>query len=750
MKSFRARLYYMLLFFTIICKSQSQVEAHLIGTTGWIKGNYVEIGINEQGVYGANIDLKPNSFHSNRITNGLFGFIANPQADGWLDYDGDFFVPGNPEEGFCLEINGINYNNNNNQNLFQISGGITQHSTINSICEEDISQLTWEGEIHGVKVTRYYEVTANGLFIKMTMVLENIGATVKNDVYFMHNVDPDNNQILSSVYETQMDLIAQATSITDKVSLVKASQSPLYTTLDMDGSFISFYAEDARARVTYGGFGNRSASNIWNGIGVTNIEGASSPGPIDRAISIAFKVGDLQPSQTVSFEYFYVFGDINQTFTPDIDSINFSYINATTCNPGNGQIDISGLDPNTNYNIQYTHNGSLIPEATFSSDSNGLVKATGLGAGLYSDFSISDLGCVINLNTEITLLEPDLPQVNPVSDQVFCDDDSDYVIMIDLSQFNNTVLGTQSSSDYDISYHDTIENLESNIALPYSYLSSGEPLFQVFAKITDRLTGCYNYTTFNITIGKSPEVQLIDQLICLNTDSTVNLDYELPVIDTMLSNIEYTFKWFYDGVEIVNENKSFLVITREGNYMVEVKEVTSSCFYTFDTTILATAPPHQIEVNVTSQPFSNNHTVEIIASGISDYEYRVDNGAYQPSSMFTNLNSGYHKVTVRDINGCGFETANFVAIDYPKFFTPNGDSFNDYWQIYGIEELSSPSTFIFNRYGKLLKQLNPRSRGWDGIYNGQKMPASDYWFKVVFEDRDNIQREFTAHFTLKR
>ena len=53
---------------------------------------------------------------------------------------------------------------------------------------------------------------------------------------------------------------------------------------------------------------------------------------------------------------------------------------------------------------------------------------------------------------------------------------------------------------------------------------------------------------------------------------------------------------------------------------------------------------------------------------------------------------------------------------------------------------------IFNRYGKLLKELNPLGQGWDGTFSGTNLPADDYWFQVNLEDG----RVFKSHFTLKR
>ncbi|MDB9721138.1 T9SS type B sorting domain-containing protein [Winogradskyella sp.] len=85
---------------------------------------------------------------------------------------------------------------------------------------------------------------------------------------------------------------------------------------------------------------------------------------------------------------------------------------------------------------------------------------------------------------------------------------------------------------------------------------------------------------------------------------------------------------------------------------------------------------------------------------------------------------------------------------FPKFFTPNADGDFDTWQVKGVSSQFQPNTaiLIFDRYGKLLKELDPLSNGWNGTYNGSDMPSSDYWFKVTLEDG----RIFTSHFTLKR
>ncbi|HET8838647.1 MAG TPA: T9SS type B sorting domain-containing protein, partial [Flavobacteriaceae bacterium] len=90
-------------------------------------------------------------------------------------------------------------------------------------------------------------------------------------------------------------------------------------------------------------------------------------------------------------------------------------------------------------------------------------------------------------------------------------------------------------------------------------------------------------------------------------------------------------------------------------------------------------------------------------------------------------------------------------IDYQTFFTPNGDGYNDTWNILGIGNQPGAKIYIFDRYGKLLKQLSPTGPDWDGTYNGRPMPSDDYWFLVEYiEPLDGTLRTFKASFTLKR
>ncbi|PWA10857.1 T9SS type B sorting domain-containing protein [Flavobacterium laiguense] len=152
--------------------------------------------------------------------------------------------------------------------------------------------------------------------------------------------------------------------------------------------------------------------------------------------------------------------------------------------------------------------------------------------------------------------------------------------------------------------------------------------------------------------------------------------------------------------------------------------------------------------NATVTDFSGtDNSVLISYSGNGDYEFSLDNNFYQDNPLFTGLNAGTYNATIRDKNGCGISMSYKVyVLDYPRFFTPNNDGYNDTWKIKNLDLLPKSTIAILDRYGKLLKQLGSNSIGWNGTYNGRELPADDYWFIITFEDGKIIK----GHFSLKR
>ncbi|MFT6796332.1 MAG: gliding motility-associated-like protein [Maribacter sp.] len=161
-----------------------------------------------------------------------------------------------------------------------------------------------------------------------------------------------------------------------------------------------------------------------------------------------------------------------------------------------------------------------------------------------------------------------------------------------------------------------------------------------------------------------------------------------------------------------------------------------------------------LDTNLSIDPDQND--VEFIMDGDSSYEFAINGGEFQDSPIFMNIPPGENTVIINDKNGCGItEPIPFIVFAYPKFFTPNGDGINDDWNIQGIDatSISNVVVFIFDRYGKLLKQLGAADT-WDGTFNGSEMPSTDYWFRFEYSENDNVApivaKTRRTHFTLKR
>lgn len=271
-------------------------------TEVFLRGNFVEVGLRDQGTFGSET-APPAGWHArNNNTTTYLGFVANPQNDNWATQDGDFFAPGTPVESFMIEINGstgASLINNTSGDVEQNPGSLSTPTTT-ELCDQDAVSVSWSGTSHGVlDVERTYSVLENGLFIAMQTTMTNTSASTLTDVYFAHNVDPDNDVSIGAGYATTNTIVSQPGAT--NVAHVSATQTA------NDGSYISLVAEDARARVTHGGFNNVDASDIWNGVGLNSAVGTVTSA--DQAISLAFKFDTIAPGETVSFDYIYILAD---------------------------------------------------------------------------------------------------------------------------------------------------------------------------------------------------------------------------------------------------------------------------------------------------------------------------------------------------------------------------------------------------------------------------------------------------------
>ncbi len=223
-----------------------------------------------------------------------------------------------------------------------------------------------------------------------------------------------------------------------------------------------------------------------------------------------------------------------------------------------------------------------------------------------------------------------------------------------------------------------------------------------------------------------------DQVVCIDN---------LPLVVSANTGTDTdTYSWS------TGASSPEIEITEVGSYWVTVvTEDGCAVTETFNVSESASATIEFTEV----LDFSDPNNITITVSGIGDYLYILDEGEPQESNVFEHVSLGYHTITIIDENGCAPITKEVLVIDAPKFFTPNGDGQFDTWHIVGVETLPGTVVKIFDRMGKHLETLNYTSEGWDGNYNGLRLPAADYWF-VADIKRDNIEFQVKGHFALRR
>ncbi|WP_339837468.1 T9SS type B sorting domain-containing protein [uncultured Flavobacterium sp.] len=249
---------------------------------------------------------------------------------------------------------------------------------------------------------------------------------------------------------------------------------------------------------------------------------------------------------------------------------------------------------------------------------------------------------------------------------------------------------------------------------------------------TPQATSCQNIQTYQISITVSSGF-----LPNFNDVITFCSGSNAPPLDTTSPNN-------IDG----SWNPSVINNTVSGSYTFTPNPNQCAVSQTINVSVLE--PTLTSIEYTTTGAFSENQIITVLTFASGDYLYQLDNGNFQNNNIFTNVSSGNHTVTVIDQNGCSPPLSKDILIlNYPHFFTPNGDGFNDYWAITGLNNLKKVEVFIFDRYGKLIKQILPNNAGWDGTFNGYSLPADDYWFTINFEEK-NISRTFKAHFSLSR
>ncbi len=353
------------------------------------------------------------------------------------------------------------------------------------------------------------------------------------------------------------------------------------------------------------------------------------------------------------------------------------------------------------------------------------------------------------------------PIANTISPQIVCDGDAgdiddDNIYPFDTASYESTIRGSQTNMDIFFNYVDENGNQVNNSSTLPNPLISGNQTILVEVRNPIN-TSCIASTNIDLIVNPLPDFTVDSPRIVCSSNPEFEIDLK-PIKASIIEDFDFEWNWTSLDGSLTNQfisNDEEITVSNPGTYSITLTKTDGSgCSRTRDIFIDASELATITHEDVTIIDLSENNSVYIDTTnlGIGTYEYALrEEGApfiiYQNEPTFNNVKSGFYTIYIQDAI-CGVATLPISVIGHPKYFTPNGDGTNDVWQIKGISSTSQPNSviYIYDRYGKLIKQLSAKSDGWDGTFKGALLPTNDYWFKVFLQDG----REFSGHFTLKR
>ena len=379
---------------------------------------------------------------------------------------------------------------------------------------------------------------------------------------------------------------------------------------------------------------------------------------------------------------------------------------------------------------------------------------------IYARVYNSLTGCANGISNFNAIVNPE-PTTENASNLSYCDDDSDgddtngFVQNIDLDSQITDILGPlQDPDDFNVTFHETqMDATDGTDALSSPYTNTTANQQTIYVRVENKDTGCVNDDfTFDVIVNPLPKFKVTSpQIVCLSG----------PPLTLFIENPDavYDYVWTApNGEESFGEE---ITITSGGLYTVTATTTNGTgCTRTREIQVNESIVATITEADVTIVDDSDNNSITIDPTnlGIGDYQYALinENGlqtAFQDIPVFENLSGGFYTIVVQDKNGCRPDANLIVSvIEYPKFFTPNNDGINDTWAIKGANSTFYPSAQIniFNRFGKIVAQIDVDNPGWDGTYGGKRLPSDDYWFSIMLVDRNGNARERKGNFSLLR
>jgi gliding motility-associated-like protein len=243
-----------------------------------------------------------------------------------------------------------------------------------------------------------------------------------------------------------------------------------------------------------------------------------------------------------------------------------------------------------------------------------------------------------------------------------------------------------------------------------------------YSVIATDASGCIAYDT--VVVAVSPMV-----FVSLGPDTLAICDSGSVMLDAGPGGLSYA----WSGSSSTDQ---FLNVTAAGTYSVTVTGV-GGC-QGIDSVVLA--PIHIPPLEVDDVIVCPGETATLVANaGYNSYLWST--GA--TTSSIAGVPVGNYNVTVT-LGGCTLSDEADVSddcnssIQIPNVFTPNGDGFNDRYEITGIN-VERVELVIVDRWGRIVFSSFVLNASWDGKLNGNDLPEGVYYLGIKYKYKDELK-----------
>ncbi|MCX2718510.1 T9SS type B sorting domain-containing protein [Lentiprolixibacter aurantiacus] len=359
----------------------------------------------------------------------------------------------------------------------------------------------------------------------------------------------------------------------------------------------------------------------------------------------------------------------------------------------------------------------------------GQYRFEDLSPGTYTVIVQDANGCFYVEDIEI--IDPDPITITPgIIEPVVCSGEANGSISISIEGGTapyRTAFNSNADGDFvDLGDNPTFDSLE-------------EGTYAIFVRDAN---DCENVVVLEVPGGVNLNATVAPLYECTGNipGNYVNITMEDPtVLDSIMYALDST-----DPADM-QLNPDFRDLA-PGSHYIAISH-TNGCVRTFDFEI-----DSYDALTLSLEQNNINEITAVAAGGLPPYTFYFNDDNNGSDNTYYINRTGTYTVRVVDQLGCEVQaqvSMEFIDIEIPNFFTPDGDGMNDTWMPDNMEGFPEILIKIYDRYGRVVAEEAYGTQGWDGKYHGNDLPTGDYWY-VIKLNGENDDREFVGHFTLYR